>query len=249
VDVTDGKGCFASDTIKLVIYGTIHLDFGRDTTVCGCILLNAYVTGATSYLWCSGGTYPAKNVCTTGDYCVTVSNGVCTVSDTIHITVLQPPVVHLGKDTTVKATLVLNAGNTGASFLWSTGATTQTIDVTSSGQYDVVVTAANGCTASDTINVNVISGIAENTNTAFHVNVYPNPSNSSNFMLNFDIEERGNVEIKILSTLGLVVYSENLENFQGEYQKKIRIENFAPGIYFADILKGDKRSTIKLSFE
>jgi len=36
---------------------------------------------------------------------------------------------------------------------WSTGATTQTIDISNAGTYWVVVTGANGCHASDTINV------------------------------------------------------------------------------------------------
>src|ERR1035437_1402390 len=166
VDVTNGIGCSASDTIKVVVYGTIHLDPGPDTTVCGCILLDAYVSGATSYQWCSGGTYPSKNVCITGVYCVTVSNGVCLVSDTIRITVNQPPVVNLGSDATVTISSVLNAGNTGASFLWNTGSTTQMITITSSGQYYVIVTDTNGCTGSDTINVSVLE---ENINAVVHI--------------------------------------------------------------------------------
>jgi hypothetical protein len=158
-------------------------------------------------------------------------------------------VVHLGNDTAVSTNFVLNAGNTGMDFLWNTGATSQMITVTSAGQYIVIVTAANGCTASDTINVSVINGIAENTNADFHVSVYPNPSNISSVTLNFEISERGNVEVRIMNTLGLVVYSEKLENFQGEYRKKISLENFAAGIYVANILKDNKRSSIKIAVE
>src|ERR1051326_8844315 len=119
VDVIDSIGCFASDTIGVNIYnGTIHLNLGPDTTVCGCITLSAYISGATSYQWSNGGIYAQTNICTTGVYWVTVSNGFCIVSDTISIRVNQPPVVTLGNDTTVLTSIVLNAGNPGLSFLW-----------------------------------------------------------------------------------------------------------------------------------
>jgi len=68
--------------------------------------------------------------------------------------VLQPIVVNLGDDITVCETepIVLDAGNPGYSYLWTTGETTQTISVTSSGNYSVEV--SNAClTASDTVNV------------------------------------------------------------------------------------------------
>jgi hypothetical protein len=233
------NGCSASDTVMV----NAHDLLGPDTTVCGCILLSAYISGATSYQWCNGNHYPTMLVCSTGVYCVTVSNGVCTESDTIHITVKPAPTVHLGKDTTVMTSLILNAGNTGAMFLWNTGATTQMITVGATGQYIVVVTAANGCTASDTIHVNVINGITENTNADFPVSVYPNPSNNRNITLSFNIAEAGDLNIRIVNTLGLVVYSEKLENFKGDYNKKINLENAASGIYVADILTNNLRST------
>jgi len=49
-------------------------------------------------------------------------------------------------------TFLLDAGVSGASYLWNTGATTQTILVTATGDYSVHVTK-NGCTQSDTIQV------------------------------------------------------------------------------------------------
>jgi len=64
------------------------------------------------------------------------------------------PLVTLGNDTSVceSSQLVLNAGNPGASYNWSTGETTQTISVYNSGKISVIV--SNGaCSASDTINV------------------------------------------------------------------------------------------------
>lgn len=43
---------------------------------------------------------------------------------------------------------VVLSANSGASYLWSNGATTQTVSVSQSGTYNVTVTAVGGCTAS-----------------------------------------------------------------------------------------------------
>lgn len=67
-----------------------------------------------------------------------------------------PPAPYLGPDTSFCATspLMLDAGYPGATYLWNTGDTTQTILVTTnSGAYSVAVTQY--CTRYDTINVTV----------------------------------------------------------------------------------------------
>jgi PKD repeat protein/urease gamma subunit len=67
------------------------------------------------------------------------------------------PIVNLGTDTTVCGNnLTLDAGNTGAVFLWSTGAITQTITATNSGIYWVDVTDVSGTTR-DSIDVLLVS--------------------------------------------------------------------------------------------
>ena len=52
--------------------------------------------------------------------------------------------------------VTLNAGNIGASYSWSTGATTQTISVTQGNTYSVLVTASGGCSKRDTAVVTVL---------------------------------------------------------------------------------------------
>ncbi len=68
------------------------------------------------------------------------------------------PDVNLGNDTTIcsSSNLVLNAGGGYSSYLWNTGATGQTITVSSSGNYSVTVTSGS-CSNNDNINVNVIT--------------------------------------------------------------------------------------------
>lgn len=49
----------------------------------------------------------------------------------------------------------INAGNIGASYLWSTGETTSSISVNSTGTYSLTVTSANGCCYSDAVEVTI----------------------------------------------------------------------------------------------
>lgn len=67
-----------------------------------------------------------------------------------------PPVVNLGADQSIcaGASIVLNSGGDGTSFLWSTGETTSTITVSAAGTYSVTVSNANGSTT-DAINISV----------------------------------------------------------------------------------------------
>ncbi len=81
------------------------------------------------------------------------------------VMVMYQPVVFLGNDTTILQgqALLLDAGNPGSDYLWSTGETTRTILVSSTGTYSVNV--SNFCGSdSDTIDVSVIVGIDENGN-------------------------------------------------------------------------------------
>lgn len=73
----------------------------------------------------------------------------------ITVTSLQSPVVSLGNDTAVCAWVVLDAGNPGATYAWSSGSTSQLDTVMASGPNSVVVTDPNGCTAHDTITITV----------------------------------------------------------------------------------------------
>lgn len=78
------------------------------------------------------------------------------------VSVFYIPEVFLGNDTTIMMgqTLILDAGNPGSSYLWSTGSTSQTIPVTVSGTYSVTV--SNYCgTGDDEVEVSVIVGVEE----------------------------------------------------------------------------------------
>lgn len=75
-----------------------------------------------------------------------------------HVSVLPVPAVNLGNDVTqCEGTLTLDAQNPGDSYLWNTGATTQSVLVDTTGTYAVTVTSANGCTDNDAVNITIAS--------------------------------------------------------------------------------------------
>lgn len=134
--------------------GVISLNLGNDTTLCPGDMLNLSAPNALTYRWSTGATTQTIRAPSPGKYWVEIRSGSCTFSDTIHI--LSPlQKIGLGKDTTLckNETLLLDAG-IADSYSWSTGATSQTITVTASGQYWVKAFSGN-CTASDTINITV----------------------------------------------------------------------------------------------
>jgi hypothetical protein len=120
-------------------------------------VLNAGNVGA-NYIWSTNATSQTITVTSGGTYSVTVTNtSNCATSGTSIVTEITSLTVGLPDTVDICAgqSATLNAGNAGATFLWSTNATTQTISVQAQGSYRVTVTDANGCSGSDTAFVSV----------------------------------------------------------------------------------------------
>ncbi len=145
------------DEINVTFATPTAVNLGPDIITCNPSITLDAGAGYSSYLWSTGATTQTITVTSTNTYSVTVTdaNG-CTDTDDIVVNFTTPPVVNLGPDIlSCNTSAVLDAVITGAgmTYLWNTGATTQTITVTSSGTYSITVTDANGCTATDQIDV------------------------------------------------------------------------------------------------
>ena len=67
-----------------------------------------------------------------------------------------------------------------------------------------------------------------------NLDVYPNPSRDI-FNVSFTSEDVQDLEIRVMNVVGEVVYTEDLQQFVGEYTKAVDLEEFTKGIYFLEI--------------
>ncbi|WP_235298837.1 HYR-like domain-containing protein [Portibacter marinus] len=148
VTVTDNFGCIASDDIEIsettslspVLQGEDFCE-GDETTLS---VLGTYA----SYLWSDMSTGSTLNVSEPGVYAVTVTDGAgCSGDTSIVIDVLPLPEPSVDDQFICPGDFVNVATNQPyEAYLWSTGATTENIDINITGTYFVTVTDANGCT-------------------------------------------------------------------------------------------------------
>ena len=131
----------------------IHVPYGYADTA----IITAYKSDFTSYLWSTGETDSVIRVNKSGKYWVTVTNAFgYTSSDTINVYYPEPTQL---TDTTICAGDVLtwNAALNGPySYLWSDGSTESSLEITTAGEYWLIVTDTSGYTwKSDTITVSI----------------------------------------------------------------------------------------------
>jgi GEVED domain/Secretion system C-terminal sorting domain len=164
---TDVNGCSntATQTVTVNTLPTVTAN-ASSTSVCAGSSVTLTGGGATSYSWDNGVTNGvAITPAATATYNVTGTdaNG-CQGTASVAVTVNAQPIANLPATiSTCNATEVLDAGNAtlpGVSYLWNTGATTQTITASINGNYSVTVTGTGACSISDTVNVTLNSGVA-----------------------------------------------------------------------------------------
>ena len=172
VVVTDSKGC--SVTRAVIVTSTSGLSVSISSSNLKCNGDNngtatANVTGGTSpftYLWSNGATTSSISNLVAGVYSVSVTdkNG-CSASATVTIT--QPTRLVLSITSTatscggINGTVTVSAsgGTSPYSYAWSNGATTASVSNLAAGNYNVVVTDANGCKATASVTVSASTNL------------------------------------------------------------------------------------------
>lgn len=154
------------DVYVLVITGDITSPGFRDTTICAnsiSLTLDAQNKDPyNKFLWTSpdvtlspADTLQTLNITQAGTYKVKITNICKSYEEQITVTKGVVPSVDLGPDKFVCRNISLNisaGNNTTNTYLWSPyGETTSTITANFAGEYSVVVTSPDGCTATDKI--------------------------------------------------------------------------------------------------
>ena len=132
--------------------------------------------------------------------------------------------------------IIANAlgGNTPYSYEWSTGENTAQITPVINGDYWVVISDANGC-VSDTsfISFTLIPTPIQDLNID-KLSIYPNPSQNV-FNVEFTSLTRHNLKVRIISSIGEIVYVDNVNKHIGAYRNSISLKEYSRAIYFLEI--------------
>ncbi len=270
-DVTD------LDTNQIVLHIVMNLSdlaveaAASDSAVCSGseVQLTATATGGNTGLYYEWSTLsgvfvsdeqnPVVTIDTNVTFVVAVHDSLYAVKyDTVSIEAFALPQVDLGMDTAFcgqadTAHIMLDAGNSGASYLWSTGDTTQTLTLNKEilgdyGEHEITVTVTNenGCSVSDTVIVNMkdCTSIDEQDQN-MTVSVFPNPNNGI-FMISLSNDGQETVNLKVISMNGAVVYSLDNLTVRQNTQKRIHLDNVSNGVYTILIQGKDYVTTQKI---
>ena len=157
VTVTDANGCSATSAPTVVTVNpqppAPAITPSGPTTFCdgGSVTLTASGTG--TWLWSNGATTQSINVTSSGTFTVTLTddNSCSATSAPVTVTVnpapATPTITASGPTTFCTGDSVTLTSSPGDAWLWSNGATTQSIVVSNAGAYSVQVTNADGCSA------------------------------------------------------------------------------------------------------
>jgi hypothetical protein len=191
----------------------------------------------------------------TTSYLLTVNDNFNSASGSVTVQVNPAPVINLGPPDTMVCiynTITLDAGNAGASYYWSNGATTQDILVETTGiTYDVQnywVKVINNFACMDSAAIQVIftfaacTGIDESAEGG-RIRVYPNPTGGT---LTLSLEDpSGSVKISVLSVPGEVVFSEEVRTSGTLFEKRYDLSFLPVGLYFIRIEAEPLSGTVK----
>ncbi|MBT3210214.1 MAG: DNRLRE domain-containing protein [Bacteroidetes bacterium] len=145
VTVVD-NACSSYDSIMVEVNSSPVSNLIEDTTICSGDSVILIVGDANaSYYWSTDEYVDSIAVSNSGIYYVSISNGCGFITDSVNVDVIITPNLYLTNEINIcfGDSVILEAGNPGSEYLWSTGETTENIEVNSSGVYSLVV--SNEC--------------------------------------------------------------------------------------------------------
>jgi len=146
-------GCFATDSIDLVIKERPSINLRNDTVICfgDSLVLDGTATNAT-YRWNTADSSAFIKVGSAGNYKVTATSNGCSSEDSTSVTVLNNDLLFLGNDTTIcgESSISFKSNISNSSYLWQNGSTSFEYSTSDSGL--ITLSIINQCgTTSDSL--------------------------------------------------------------------------------------------------
>lgn len=245
VQTTDSFGCSSISTfvrLQVLYQNQPYLSINPDPICQGDTAIISASIDVISYLWNTGDTTRTVFTTTSNDYyCILNYGYTCQyLSDTVHATILQNPIVNLGNDTTicVPGFIILDPGNNG-NIKWQDGTSSPTY--VASGffadtvDYSVQIESYyGGCLSYDTIQIiyQICTGV-NSLDQSKNCSVFPIPARNSLYVALNNTEQ-----IKSVSVFNMMSQMKDVNFYQTgnvEYYE-LDLHELSPGIYILEIL-------------
>lgn len=237
--VASDATCSDSLTKTVLVNAIPQISLGNDTALCSNATLSLWAgSNLDSVVWSDGSTSDSLLVDTSGTFSATIYKGGCSSMDVINVSLIQPPMVDIGGDTTLCMgdSLVLDATVTGATYVWQDNSTSSSLIARDSGVYWVQVMAANGCVSSRSLTLLIDTTCTVSLNEkqiATHISLYPNPAKDKLF-LSIDAKENQKLSLQIIDSKGqLVLSQQNLS--LSTVKNGIDLSSFPKGLYILNL--------------
>ena len=244
-------GCLVFDTTHIIVNDPVKVIVSpHDTTICEGDTVDLSATGGNNYVWFpvtgisvdSLGN-PVATTSLTTTYTCTLAINNCSFPDTARINILPNySVMIIPNDTGIcpgHEVIVLNAGNYKI-YKWQDGSTSQSLSVTDTGTYSVLVTDSAGCLARDTVKV----GLNCNTKLVIPNAFSPNGDGKNDVFIPLYIDVPVKYTMHIYNRWGEKVFESNNiavgwdGNFKGKGQPSGTYLYYIQYTYFGEKQKG-----------
>ena len=245
--ITNAAGQTSTCSKILVVSPAPNCEIYGNNTICHdqATLLCA-PSGAATYLWSTGATTSCIIASAAGTYGVTirdVSGYSSTGSKTLTLSPASTCFISGDASITPGHSTLLCAPAVAATFLWSTGATTSCIIVSTAGLYSLTLTDANGCssTCTKTVRMMVVDGSIE-------VNAYPNPFSDQTTIEFKNTTSSSHVVIEVYSITGNKIKTLFDDDVKQDilYKAELNADNLNDGIYIYRVVNGNQIINRKL---
>jgi hypothetical protein len=225
-------GCVSDAVSATVTVNKVPTVLVNSETICAGQSATLTASGANAYAWSTGETGNSISVSpsATTTFTLTGTTAGC-VSDPVSaiVTVNALPIIDLGADIVLQQgqQAVLNANSTDLIYLWSSGESTPSIVVNVAGTYSVTVTNAAGCSATDSVLVEIISA-TNDPRTRYHILVAPNPVLD---ILLVTCTGSSTSSAQVIDNLGRVLVQDNTFEVDGA-TRRLSLAALPAGVYY-----------------
>lgn len=228
------EGCVSTDSVYGLEVQVPTIAFNSNTAeFCDGDSYNISVSSniGSGYVWNTGETTQTITVGSSGFYHVTVTNLICSSSDSIEAIAYDYPAFDLGADTVICDTSVLNLTVMSGfdNYQWSTGESSNSIFVTEEGTYWLTATNGPGCSTTDSIVVDVDICSSVNEIGSALVQVYPNPA-TSQFQIDLT-HVNSSVHLRVFNAAGSLIHEQETVTSKSI----INCSEWGAGMYFLQI--------------